>query len=193
MMKFMRNKKFRFNNLTNVSISVALGSVVIGYQTYNYENNDKKEKFNVSSMINIQTIKSIGNRFIPHTYDTYIINNESPPPSTASSIHPQNVLRSTPECPKASQSAPEEPISPITRTKFYSELTQILSSSQISIDDDDCEANSKPWSSYHTTTVIPQYVLYPETVQDVSMIAKLCYKYQIQVCMCVCMYVYVCV
>ena len=172
MMKFMRNKKFRFNNLTNVSISVALGSVVIGYQTYNYENNDKKEKFNVSSMINIQTIKSIGNRFIPHTYDTYIINNESPPPSTAPT---------------------KEPISPITRTKFYSELTQILSSSQISIDDDDCEANSKPWSSYHTTTVIPQYVLYPETVQDVSMIAKLCYKYQIQVCMCVCMYVYVCV
>lgn len=64
-------------------------------------------------------------------------------------------------------------------TKAISELREAIGEDAISTDDEDLQAHGySEWSSINVDE-LPVAVAYPKSTEDVSKIAKICYKYRV--------------
>jgi FAD/FMN-containing dehydrogenase len=64
---------------------------------------------------------------------------------------------------------------------FLLDVSKFLRNDQIDVEETSCRARGKPWNSYHKIACYPKAILMPESTEEVSMIMKCCYQYDIKV------------
>lgn len=66
-------------------------------------------------------------------------------------------------------------------TKVIADIGSFLREDQIELDKSELENRGKPWNSYHKSLRNPDVIIYPESTEDVSLIVKTCYKWNVPI------------